>query len=87
MIDMTNVDVEEFRDKFEQLESIMETNETIKASIKEVKEELAAILGINKRKIGAVVKMLINMKQEGEPIDESLADGVKELYIKAREVN
>ncbi len=87
MIDMTNVDVEEFRDKFEQLESIMETNETIKASIKEVKEELAAILGINKRKIGAVIKMLINMKQEGEPIDESLADGVKELYIKAREVN
>lgn len=87
MIDMTNVDVEEFRDKFEQLESIMETNETIKASIKEVKEELAAILGINKRKIGAVIKMLINMKQEGEPIDESLADGVKELYTKAREVN
>lgn len=87
MIDMANVDVEEFRDKFEQLESIMETNETIKASIKEVKEELAAILGINKRKIGAVIKMLINMKQEGEPIDESLADGVKELYIKAREVN
>lgn len=85
MIDMTNIDVEQFKDKFDQLKSIMETSETIKASMKEVKDELADILGVKKTKVGAIVKMLINIQQEGEPVDEELISGVKELYMKAKE--
>lgn len=85
MIDMTNIDVEQFKDKFDQLKSIMETSETIKTSIKEVKDELADILGVKKTKVGAIVKMLINIQQEGEPVDEELISGVKELYMKAKE--
>lgn len=85
MIDMTNIDVEQFKDKFDQLKSIMETSETIKASMKEVKDELADILGVKKTKVGAIVKMLINIQQEGEPVDEELISGVKELYVKAKE--
>lgn len=85
MIDMTNIDVEQFKDKFDQLKSIMETSETIKTSIKEVKDELADILGVKKTKVGAIVKMLINIQQEGEPVDEELVSGVKELYTKAKE--
>lgn len=82
---MTNIDVEQFKDKFDQLKSIMETSETIKASMKEVKDELADILGVKKTKVGAIVKMLINIQQEGEPVDEELISGVKELYMKAKE--
>lgn len=82
---MTNIDVEQFKDKFDQLKSIMETSETIKASMKEVKDELADILGVKKTKVGAIVKMLINIQQEGEPVDEELISGVKELYVKAKE--
>lgn len=85
MIDMTNIDVEQFKDKFDQLKSIMETSETIKTSMKEVKDELADILGVKKTKVGAIVKMLINIQQEGEPVDEELISGVKELYMKAKE--
>jgi len=85
MIDLTNVDMEEFRDKFDQIKGIMETRTSVNNSLKEVKEELADILGINKKKVGAVIKMLFNIYEEGEPVDEELAEGVKNLYLKAKE--
>ena len=85
MIDVNSVDMQEFREKFEQYLDLNETKESISHSMGEIKADLANLLGINKRKIGAVIKMLINMRQEGQPLDEDLASGVKELYIKAKE--
>lgn len=85
MIDVNSVDMQEFREKFEQYLDLNETKESISHSMGEIKADLANLLGINKKKIGAVIKMLINMRQEGQPLDEDLASGVKELYIKAKE--
>lgn len=85
MIDVNSVDMAEFSEKFEQYLGLNETKDSINHSMGELKTDLANLLGINKKKIGAVIKMLINMRQEGQPLDEDLANGVKELYLKSKE--
>ena len=87
MIEVDNINMEDFNVKFEQYLILNENKESIAHSMNEVKADLAVILDINKKKVGAVIKMLINMKQEGQPLDEDLANGVKDLYHKAKEAD
>ena len=87
MIEVDNINMEDFNEKFEQYLILNENKESIAHSMNEVKADLAIILDINKKKVGAVIKMLINMKQEGQPLDEDLANGVKNLYHKAKEAD
>jgi|LSQX01.1.fsa_nt_gb hypothetical protein len=87
MIDVNSVDMQEFKEKFEQYLGLNETKESINHSMGEIKADLANLLGVNKKKMTSVIKMLINMRQEGQPLDEDLATGVKELYLKAKETD
>lgn len=80
MIDLNNIDIDEFRTKMEAFEDLMVSKESINNSIKGLKGELAEILGVKKEKVTSIIKMLTNIEQEGEVFDEELVEDVKKLY-------
>lgn len=85
MLDLSYIDIEEFNEKLDMYDGLMATKDSLDRNIKAVKDDLANVLGVNKKKIGAILKMFINLRQEGQPFDEELGEKVKELYMAHRE--
>lgn len=84
MIDLDNVDMDSFKDKLDEIKGIMETKESIAMSQRDAEVDLASILGVNKKKIKPIIRMLLNLQTEGEAVDEELLNDVKDLYSKAK---
>ncbi len=84
MIDLDNVDIDSFKDKLDEIKGIMETKESIAMSQRDAEVDLASILGVNKKKIKPIIRMLLNLQTEGEAVDEELLNDVKDLYSKAK---
>jgi GTPase len=72
MIDLDNVDIDSFKDKLDEIKGIMETKESIAMSQRDAEVDLASILGVNKKKIKPIIRMLLNLQTEGEAVDEEL---------------
>ena len=85
MLDLSYIDIEDFNEKMDMFDGLMATKESLDRNIKAVKDDLANILGVNKRRIGPILKMFTNLRQEGQPFDEELGEKVKELYTAHRE--
>lgn len=85
MLDLSYIDIEEFNEKLDMYDGLMATKDSLDRNIKAVKDDLANVLGVNKKKVGAILKMFINLRQEGQPFDEELGEKVKELYMAHRE--
>lgn len=85
MLDLSYIDIEEFNEKLDMYDGLMATKDSLNRNIKAVKDDLANVLGVNKKKVGAILKMFINLRQEGQPFDEELGEKVKELYMAHRE--
>lgn len=81
MINLDNVDMEEFVSKIEALDGLVVSKSSIDRSIKAIKEDLANVLGVNKKKVSAILKIFTNLREEGEPFDEELVEGIKALYV------
>jgi GTPase len=84
MIDLDNVDIDSFKNKMDEIKGIMETKESIAMSQRDAEADLASILGVNKKKIKPIIKMILNLQTEGEAVDEELLNDVKDLYSKAK---
>lgn len=84
MIDLDNVDIDSFKNKLDEIKGIMETKESIAMSQRDAEVDLASILGVNKKKIKPIIRMLLNLQTEGEAVDEELLNDVKDLYSKAK---
>jgi hypothetical protein len=84
MLDLSYIDIEEFNEKLDMYDGLMATKDSLDRNIKAVKDDLANVLGVNKKKVGAILKMFINLRQEGQPFDEELGEKVKELYMAHR---
>lgn len=87
MIDLNYVDMEEFKDKLDMLDGLMETKASTDRNIKAIKDDLAILLDVKKSRVNAILKLFLNIRQDGQPFDEELVDKVKELYSAYREVD
>lgn len=86
MLDLNNIDIDEFNLKIESLDGLLVSRDSINRNIKAIKDDLANILGVNKNRVTSILKIFTNIRQEGEPFDEELVEKIKNLYVAYKEV-
>ena len=81
MVDINRIDREAFQDVWNQIISILQSIESEKLALKNLKNELGTIIGADSAKeANAIIKALLKKETEGSYYDETSVGAAEELY-------
>lgn len=81
MVDINRIDRTAFSDCWNEIVSVLESIESDKVALKNLKSELSRIIGADTSKeANAIIKALIKKEQEGSYYDEESIGSAEELY-------
>lgn len=81
MVDINRVDREAFSDCWNHIVSILQSIESEKQALKNLKSELGTIIGADSAKeANAIIKALIKKETDGSYYDEASVGAAEELY-------
>lgn len=81
MVDINRIDRTAFSDCWNEIVSVLESIESDKAALKNLKSELSRIIGADTSKeANSIIKALIKKEQEGSYYDEESIGSAEELY-------
>lgn len=81
MVDINRIDRTAFSDCWNEIVSVLESIESDKVALKNLKSELSRIIGADTSKeANSIIKALIKKEQEGSYYDEESIGSAEELY-------
>ena len=81
MLDINRIDRAAFSDCWNQIMSVLQSMESDKVSLKNLKNELGSIIGADSTKeANAIIKALLKKEQDGSYYDEESIGAAEELY-------
>lgn len=81
MVDINRIDRAAFQDVWNQIISILQSIESEKLALKNLKNELGTIIGADSAKeANAIIKALLKKEAEGSYYDEESVGAAEELY-------
>ncbi len=81
MVDISNINREAFQDTWNQIISVLQSMESEKTALKNLKNDLASIIGADSSKeANAIIKALLKKEQDGSYYDEESIGAAEELY-------
>lgn len=86
MFDISEINFEDVKDDMEQVESLLDSAQSIKDALKTQKKDLGDKMGMNSKQLNAFLKMYASLKEEGSVAEEDLVFFTKEIYSKLREI-
>lgn len=81
MININQIDRSAFSDTWNQIISVLQSMESEKTALKNLKNDLASIIGADSTKeANAIIKALLKKEQDGSYYDEESIGAAEELY-------
>lgn len=81
MVNISNINREAFQDTWNQIISVLQSMESEKTALKNLKNDLASIIGADSTKeANAIIKALLKKEQDGSYYDEESIGAAEELY-------
>ena len=81
MVSISNINREAFQDTWNQIISVLQSMESEKTALKNLKNDLASIIGADSTKeANAIIKALLKKEQDGSYYDEESIGAAEELY-------
>ena len=81
MLDINNINREAFQDTWDQIISVLNSMESEKTALKNLKNDLASIIGADSSKeANAIIKAMLKKEQDGSYYDEDSINAATELY-------
>lgn len=81
MVNISNINREAFQDTWNQIISVLQSMESEKTALKNLKNDLASIIGADSAKeANAIIKALLKKEQDGSYYDEESIGAAEELY-------
>lgn len=81
MVNVSNINREAFQDTWNQIISVLQSMESGKTALKNLKNDLASIIGADSSKeANAIIKALLKKEQDGSYYDEESIGAAEELY-------
>lgn len=81
MVDINRIDRQSFQDTWNQIISVLQSMESEKTALKNLKNDLATIIGADSSKeANAIIKALLKKEQDGSYYDEESIGAAEELY-------
>lgn len=81
MLAISQIDKTAFSDVWNQIVSILQSMESDKVALKNLKNELGSIIGADSTKeANAIIKALLKKEQDGTYYDEETVGAAEELY-------
>lgn len=81
MVNISNINREAFQDTWNQIISVLQSMESEKTALKNLKNDLASIIGADSSKeANAIIKALLKKEQDGSYYDEESIGAAEELY-------
>lgn len=81
MLAISQIDKAAFSDVWNQIVSILQSMESNKVALKNLKNELGSIIGADSTKeANAIIKALLKKEQDGTYYDEETVGAAEELY-------
>ena len=81
MLDINRIDKSAFQDVWNQIVSILQSIESDKVALKNLKNELGSIIGADSSKeANAIIKALLKKEVDGSYYDEETIGAATELY-------
>lgn len=81
MLDISNINRAAFQETWDQIISILQSMESDKVALKNLKNDLASIIGADSSKeANAIIKAMLKKEQDGSYYDEDSINAATELY-------
>lgn len=81
MIDITNVDKQAFTDCYNEIKNCLESIDSDKQALKNLKGELGTIIGSdNAKETSALLKFLLKKEKDGEFVDDEMINTAEDFY-------
>ena len=81
MLDINRINKDEFKDVWDQILSVMESMESSKVALKNLKTELGSVIGADSSKeTNALIKALLKKQKDDEFYDSDIISAAQEFY-------
>ena len=81
MLDISRINKDEFKEVWDQILSVMESMESSKVALKNLKTELGSVIGADSSKeTNALIKALLKKQKDDEFYDSDIISAAQEFY-------